>query len=108
MNSGPLNRFVVLGGGGPFVVHNCTENLVQHLSRHVMTDAMLAYMKEGIAKHAPIVHTVHDEVILIAPDDLAQESLDILQDKLRTPPTWWPELITYSEGSYAQTYGSAK
>lgn len=84
------------------------ENLVQHLSRHVMTDAMLAYMEESISKHAPIVHTVHDEVILIAPDDLAQESLDILQDKLRTPPTWWPELITYSEGSYAQTYGSAK
>jgi DNA polymerase I-like protein with 3'-5' exonuclease and polymerase domains len=108
MNSGPLNRFVVLGDEGPFVVHNCTENLVQHLSRHVMTDAMLAYMKDPIAKHAPIVHTVHDEVITIAPDMLAQEALDILQDKLRTPPCWWGALVTYSDGDIAQTYGSAK
>lgn len=89
---------------GPKVV----ENLVQHLSRHVMTDAMLSFERENISKHCPMVHTVHDEVILVAPDSLAEEALDILQDKLRTPPTWWPELITYSEGGIAQDYGSVE
>ena len=81
------------------------ENIVQALSRQVMTDAWLAYERTDIGKHYPVAHTVHDELILIAPDHLAQEALDMLQDKLRTPPTWWPELITYSEGGYAESYG---
>jgi hypothetical protein len=38
----------------------------------------------------------------------AQQMLDTLQCVMRTPPLWWPELVVWSEGDIAQTYGAAK
>ena len=99
---------MVRGKEGPFVVHNCDENLVQSLARHVMTDAMLAYTMTELGKRYPISHTVHDEVIIVAKTEDAQDVLDQLQDCLRAPPTWWPELVTFSEGGYAPDYGSVE
>lgn len=100
-NAGPQNRFVVLGAGGPFIVHNC----VQHLARHVLSDNMIEVRRQ--TEYWP-VHTVHDELIYIAPDDEAGELLDTVQAVMRTPPIWWPELVTYSEGSVGDNYGEAK
>lgn len=81
------------------------ENIVQHLAREVIADNMLAIKKS--TGYRP-VHTVHDELIYIAPDSEAQGLLDAVQSHMRTPPTWWPELVTWSEGDIAQTYGAAK
>jgi len=81
------------------------ENIVQHLAREVIADNMLAIKKA--TGYRP-VHTVHDELIYIAPDSEAQALLDTVQSHMRTPPAWWPELVTWSEGDIAQTYGAAK
>ena len=51
---------------------------------------------------------VHDELVYVVPDEEAQSVLDTVQDVMRTPPTWWPELVTWSEGDIADTYGDAK
>jgi DNA polymerase I-like protein with 3'-5' exonuclease and polymerase domains len=51
---------------------------------------------------------VHDETVLISPESKAQEHLDILQEIMRTPPDWWPEVVLWSEGDVADTYGDAK
>jgi DNA polymerase len=80
-----------------------TENVVQHLARNVLADNMLA-----IQKRYPIAHCVHDEVVLIVPDDEAEEALRFMQEIMRTPPTWWPELVVWSEGGISDTYGGAK
>ena len=84
------------------------ENLVQHLSRHVLTDAMLEYATSPVGQKFPIVHTVHDELIVIAPDSVAPMVLQYLQNIMRQPPEWFPELILWSEGDIADTYGDAK
>jgi len=34
--------------------------------------------------------------------------LDLVQKVMRTPPIWWPELVTWSEGDIGDTYGDAK
>lgn len=81
------------------------ENLVQHLARHVISDAMLEMRR--LTGKSPCL-SVHDELVYVVSDDEAQETLDTLQQIMRTPPTWWPELITYSEGDIADTYGAAK
>ena len=52
--------------------------------------------------------TVHDELVYVASEDEAELLLDTVQQVMRTPPTWWPELITWSEGDIADTYGDAK
>jgi DNA polymerase I-like protein with 3'-5' exonuclease and polymerase domains len=80
-----------------------TENIVQHLAREALSDMMLK-----IQQRYQIVHTVHDEVILVVPDAEAQEALDFMQNIMRQGVDWWPELVTWSEGDIADTYGDAK
>ena len=84
------------------------ENLVQALSRYVLSDIMLAYAQTELGQAYPIVHCVHDELVVVAKDDDAQAVLDLLLTLMKTPPTWWPELVTSAEGSYAPRYGEAK
>lgn len=84
------------------------ENLVQALSRYVLSDIMLAYADTELGRRYPIVHCVHDELVVVAADNDAQAVLDLLLTLMKTPPAWWPELVTSAEGSFAQRYGEAK
>ena len=81
------------------------ENIVQHLARNVIADNMLTVQR--VTGYRPAL-TVHDELVYVAPDNEAEDLLDEVQNIMRTPPTWWPELITWSEGDIADTYGDAK
>lgn len=84
------------------------ENLIQALSRIALTDIMLTYSKTPLGKRYPIAHCVHDEIICVTHQDDAQEVLGLLHHLMRTPPAWFPDLVTWSEGDIAQRYGNAK
>lgn len=79
------------------------ENIVQHLARCIMAEQLLK-----INKRYKVVHTVHDEIICVAPDEEAQDCLDFMLETMRTPPTWWPELVVWAAGDVADSYGEAK
>lgn len=79
------------------------QNLVQYLAREVMCDMMLE-----IQKIAPIIHTVHDEVILAVPESEAEDTLAEVQRIMRSGVSWFPDLVTWSDGDIADTYGDAK
>jgi hypothetical protein len=81
------------------------ENIVQHLARCVIADNAISVKK--LTGYNPAL-TVHDELVYVVPESAAQALLDTVQQVMRTPPTWWPELITWSEGDIADTYGDAK
>lgn len=81
------------------------ENIVQHLAREVIADDMLEVLAK--TKQRPAL-TVHDELVYVDKTSRAKTLLDVVQDVMRTPPKWWPELITWSEGDIADTYGAAK
>jgi hypothetical protein len=81
------------------------ENLVQALARDVIAGNALDFYKQTKLEPALMVH---DELVYVVPDSDAQGVLDELQNQMRTPPRWWPELITWSEGDIAPTYGAAK
>lgn len=81
------------------------ENIVQHLARCVVADNALAVKKETGRNPALMVH---DELVYVVPEAEAEGLLDVVQQTMRTPPIWWPELITWSEGDIADTYGDAK
>lgn len=83
------------------------ENIVQHLARNVIADIALD-LHAAFGKHYPLAHMVHDELVYVVKDQDAQEVLDTVQQRMRTPPDWWPELPTWSTGDIAQTYGDAK
>jgi DNA polymerase len=80
-----------------------TENIVQHLARYILGQAMLR-----IDKRIRVRHTVHDEIITLPREHQAQLALDFMQDEMRKSPAWWPELVVHSEGDIADTYGEAK
>jgi DNA polymerase family A len=81
------------------------ENLVQALARDVIADNALAFRKATGLSPALMVH---DELVYVVPENDAQDLLDLLQRSMRVPPTWWPELVTWSEGDVAGCYGEAK
>lgn len=81
------------------------ENIVQHLARNVIADNALDVWKQ--TDYRPAL-TVHDELVYVAPDNEADDLLYEVQKVMRTPPSWWPELATWSEGETADTYGDAK
>jgi DNA polymerase len=81
------------------------ENIVQHLARCVIADNALTVQKETGLNPALMVH---DELVYVVAEDEAEHVLDIVQQVMRTPPIWWPELVTWSEGDIADTYGDAK
>lgn len=81
------------------------ENLVQALARDVMAGSVVSFYKQTKLEPALLVH---DEVVLVVPEAEADDVLVELQKHMRTPPPWWPELITWSEGDIAPTYGQAK
>lgn len=101
LDAGAQHRFVVLGENGPFIVHNC----VQAIARDVIAgNAVKVFQDTGLR---PAL-MVHDELVYVVPEEIAEETLAHVQKVMRTPPDWWPELVTWSEGDIASTYGEAK
>lgn len=81
------------------------ENIVQALARDVIADNALAVKKAtGLLPSL----MVHDELVYVVPESEAEAHLAVVQEIMRTPPPWWPELVTWSEGAFGMTYGEAK
>lgn len=82
-----------------------TENLIQSLARDIIADNMFSFYKETGLYPALMVH---DELVYVVPENQAEKLLDKLQQIMRTPPQWWPDIVLESEGDMADTYGDAK
>jgi DNA polymerase len=81
------------------------ENLVQALARDVIAEHAVKFRK--LTGLSPVL-MVHDELVYIVHETDAEQSLLELQKIMRGEVSWWPELVTWSEGDIAQTYGAAK
>jgi len=81
------------------------ENLVQALARDVIAEHAVKFFKD--TGYRPAL-TVHDELVYCVPEGAAEDLLGILQHTMRRGVSWWPELITWSEGDIAACYGEAK
>jgi DNA polymerase I-like protein with 3'-5' exonuclease and polymerase domains len=89
------------------------ENIVQALARIVVFDQMMKMNAEMANMNRPgrlfrTVMSVHDETVLVVPDDSAEWALKRLMEHMFTPPKWAPDLPVACEGSIAQRYGEAK
>lgn len=82
-----------------------TENIVQHLARCIIADNALD-IKKATGESPALM--VHDELVYVIREEFAEDHLNAVQRIMRTPPVWWPQLITWSEGAVAETYGQAK
>lgn len=81
------------------------ENIVQALARDSVFECALRFFR--LTRLRPILR-VHDELIYMFPESEAQDLIALLQKTMRTPPSWWSELVVWSAGGLGATYGSAK
>ena len=76
------------------------ENISQALARDVFADIMLRLEKKGLKT---IIH-VHDEVVIEANKDDAEEVLGDVIAAMKTPPTWLPDIPLEGEGKVLTRY----
>lgn len=98
MDCGPLNRFTILAGGEPLIVHNC-ENIVQAAACDQLAECMPLAEAEGYA----IVLSVHDELVTEVPDDDAY-SADRLGEVMCSDLGWNAGLPLAAAGFEAKRY----
>lgn len=79
-----------------------TENIVQALSRIIITDAMLCIEQE--IPDARVALTVHDEVVVVAPSISPGYTLESIIEILCRNPDWAENLPLDAEGGYANNY----
>jgi DNA polymerase len=89
------------------------ENIVQALARIVVFTQMcnidhIMRSQDTPRQHYRTVLSVHDETVLVVPQDKAQETLDELIAIMSTAPKWAKGLPVACEGSIADNYGDAK
>lgn len=91
-----------------------TENIVQALARIVVFEQMTAVekkLRKAQEKYGGVwqtVLTVHDEIVLCAPEKHAERVLDLAMTAMETAPSWaegWP---VAADGDIAKRYGEAK
>ena len=79
------------------------ENVVQALSRIIITDGMLRIERDESLK-GNIVLTVHDEIIFLGTDKEPHVTMEKLIAHMCVPPEWAPDLPLNAEGGYDKRY----
>jgi DNA polymerase family A len=76
------------------------ENVVQAMARVVMSDAMLRIRRRGYR----IVLTTHDEIVVLIPQQDAQQHYDYLLQEMKATPNWLEGIPLDAEGMFAERY----
>ena len=90
-----IDRFETLIGA------KVLENIIQSLARIIVFDQMLAI---DDLPDVQVVSSTHDEVIAIAPKEVASERLESMLEIMAQPPAWAPDLPLDAEGGHAANY----
>ena len=77
-----------------------TENLVQALAALVIREQMVS-----IGAYYKLAFQVHDEIIIVVPQEAAQAAEAKLVEVMSTPPKWAPGLPVACESGSAVNYG---
>ena len=79
-----------------------TENVIQALSRIIITDSMLRL--DNSITDGDVALTVHDEIIIIADNSKPDATMKLIVDDMCTPPPWAPDIPLDAEGGYDVRY----
>jgi DNA polymerase family A len=78
------------------------ENIVQALARDVLADVVRTMWTKHKVRPCLLVH---DEYVCIVRTEQADEVVAQLDEAMRAPTAWWPELVKWSESGTGETYG---
>ena len=77
-----------------------SENLCQAVARCIIGEQMILISQ----RYRPVL-TVHDAVACVVPEDEADEARVFIEDCMRTPPKWAPDIPLNCESGIARNYG---
>jgi len=80
-----------------------TNNVTQAVARIVMTDGMLR-----VTKKYPVVGTVHDEQIVLVPDEEVADAKTWVLEQMTLEPKYMPGIPLAADGGAHRRYGEAK
>lgn len=94
-------------GGKPKYLYGgkMLENIVQALARICVMDAAVRVRKRIGAR---LQLQVHDELVYVVPEHLAQMTLDVVHEEMCRRPQWGVDIPLDAEGDIAPSYGDAK
>jgi len=75
-----------------------TENIIQAMARDVLIEWV------NRCQNLHIAGRVHDELIIVAPDETAEATLQMVNEQAAIPMPWAPELLLSAEGFIGQHY----
>lgn len=84
------------------------ENIVQSLARIVVMDAGVRLRKLLSAYDVQLALQVHDELVFVVPEDVAELCQKIALEEMSRRPSWAPELPLAAEADFGPSYGDAK
>ena len=77
------------------------ENIIQAIARDVLA---VWLTRVDRLRHIDIIGHVHDEVITLVPDRLADQALDVISDEIAKPIPWAPGLLLTANGYVSKRY----
>jgi len=80
------------------------ENIVQALAALVIREQMVAVSRTGVK----VAFQVHDELVMVVPDNEVEQREQQVVAIMSTPPAWAPDLPVECECAVADNYGDAK
>jgi hypothetical protein len=107
VDAGPRHQFVVMGRGGPLIVHNC-ENAVQATAADLLRTTTGRIETNPALTWLRIPMTTHDEIVCEVDEDRAEEAKAILRREMLTVPEWAEGLPLASEETVHSWYSKSK
>ena len=86
------------------------ENIVQALARICVMDAAIRVRKRlaALTDDVQLNLQVHDELVYVVPEDLAEVVKATVLEEMRHRPSWAPDLPLDAEAGVGPSYGEAK
>ena len=79
------------------------QRCIQSLARDIIGEQLVA-----VAKKYNVVMTIHDELVMLCPEDDVDNCIAYVTKCMTTAPTWCPDLPLGCEGGVGDNYGEAK
>lgn len=94
------NTFTRKWGYNKLIGSSIFQSSVQATARDMLTESMLALDDEGYT----VVNCIHDEILIVAPEQGAEASLERVIEVMTKAPQWAPGFPLAAEGWVGQRY----
>lgn len=94
------NTFTRKWGRNKLIGSSIFQSVVQGTARDFLTEAMLRLEEDGFE----MLNCIHDEILLLVPEERGESSLARVVEIMTTPPNWAPEFPLAAEGWFGKRY----